>query len=50
MLIFTNINIPDMGYDLMHAEFFLYLMVIIFNADMCSSVYVDNRKKSFNSQ
>ena len=34
-----------MGYDMMQAEVFLYLMVIIFNADMCSSVYVDNRKK-----
>ena len=36
----------DMVLDLMHPKVFHYLLVIIFVAEMRSSVHIDNKKKN----
>ena len=53
MLILISVNILAIVLDLMHAEVFHYLMVvslaknlIIFGANMSSSVHIDNKKLS----
>ena len=54
MLILTSIDILVMELDLMEEDFFFFFLypdgetgknVIIFGADMSSSVHVDNKKK-----
>ena len=54
MLILTSIDILVMELDLMEEDFFFFFVhpdgetgknVIIFGADMSSSVHVDNKKK-----